>query len=89
MTYTEQQVKDGYQAQGRAIQLEVTMRQRRWVYQLEKNLRIEQEQIVNFSDILRKRTYADEIRRLVNQALKQNLHADLLEVMMMFKRIKM
>ena len=65
------------------------MRQRRWVYQLEKNLRIEQEQIVNFSDILRKRTYADEIRRLVNQALKQNLHADLLEVMMMFKRIKM
>lgn len=55
-------------------------KRRQWEWQ--------EERIFNFAEVLKKRTYTEEIRRIMELALKGNHHTDLLEVMMMFKRLK-
>lgn len=56
-------------------------RRRQWEAQEEKNL-------ISFPEILKKQTYKEEIKRIMMLAFKGDHHADLFEVMMMFKRIK-
>ena len=48
----------------------------------------EENRIIDFPEALKKQTYTEEIKRIMGLALKGNHHADLYEVMMMFKRIK-
>jgi hypothetical protein len=49
---------------------------------------IAEKYVIDFPILLRKKTYREEIKRIMLLAFKGDHHADLLEVMMMFKRIK-
>ena len=63
-------------------------RLRQYLIARERRERAEEERVRNFPEILKRKTYTDEIKRIVGLAYKGNHHADLYEVMMMFKRIK-
>jgi hypothetical protein len=64
------------------------VRRRQYLIARERREKAEEEKVINFPEILKKRTYTEEIKRIMGLALKGNHHADLFEVMMMFKRIK-
>lgn len=64
------------------------VRRRQYLIARERREKAEAEKVVNFPEILKRKTYTDEIKRIMGLAFKGNHHADLLEVMMMFKRIK-
>jgi hypothetical protein len=63
-------------------------RRRQYLIARERREKAEEERVINFPEILKRRTYTEEIRRIMSLAFKGNHHADLFEVMMMFKRIK-
>jgi len=48
----------------------------------------EERNVIDFPEILKKRTYTEEIKRIMGLAFKGNHHADLFELIMCFKRIK-
>ena len=50
--------------------------------------RIEENRVIDFPEVLKKRTYTEEIKRIIGLAFKGNHHADLFELIMCFKRIK-
>lgn len=63
-------------------------RRRQWEAQADKNEVQEEKNVIAFPERLKKQTYKEEIKRIMTLAFKGDHHADLLEVMMMFKRIK-
>ena len=66
---------------GRTLGAKDTRPRKKRVWPMDDNL-------VSFPGLLRKRTYCDGIKRIMDKAIQGNHEADLYEVMMMFKRLK-